>query len=223
MALSLTKSPLEYKKVQHFISRFVRGNRLGMRKDRITGKEYLDVGCEYIVHDNFINLDYMWHPKLDMCWDVTNKMPLPDASLKGIYTEHCLEHITIYQMDDVLKDFYRLLKPGGTVRIIVPSGTVYLNAYIDRHMKGSDTPFPYEFQDPVEEGFYTPMMSLNRIMRKWGHQFIYDYETLELMLRKNGFIDIKQEEYRVGRDPVLLMDTDWRADESLIAEASKPL
>ena len=141
------RSPLEYRKVQRFISYFVRGNRLGVRRRRLRGKTYLDVGCGYNVHESSINLDFYWHPKLDICWDVTQGIPLPDHSLLGIFTEHCLEHILLENMDTVLTEFKRLLRPGGTIRIIVPDGELYTKTYVERQDGRTQPSFPYEFQD----------------------------------------------------------------------------
>ena len=221
MTTSKIRSPLRYQKVQRVISPFVRGTRLGTNRQRIEGKQYLDVGCGFNVHEQFINLDHHWHPDLDLCWDITKGIPLPSGSLQGIFSEHCLEHITLDQMGNVLLEFYRLLAPGGTVRIVLPDGELYVKTYLERNQGSSDKQFPYEYQDSYQD-LYTPIMSLNRIFYKWGHRFIYDFRTVNTLLERRGFHDIRRESYLSGRDPALLNDSDWRADESLYIEAGKP-
>ncbi|MCP5099996.1 MAG: methyltransferase domain-containing protein [Chloroflexi bacterium] len=221
MNYSRLKSPLASKKVRYFLSHFVRGNRAGIRKARLVGKEYLDVGCGNNTHDIFINLDYVWHPNIDICWDITKGIPLPDNAIKGIYSEHCIEHIPLTDAIGVFAEFTRLLMPGGNIRIVVPDGELYVKRYLARHNKVDNIPFPYEYQDPVN-GLYTPMMSLNRIFRKWGHMFIYDFESLQVLLSQYGFVDIKRETYMSGRNQNLLNDTESRAEESLYVEATLP-
>ena len=65
------------------------------------------------------------------------------------------------------------------------------------------------------------MISVNRIFRSHGHQFIYDFATLHLLLKKAGFTKIYQETFAKGNDPRLLIDRSDRAIESLYVEAIK--
>jgi len=213
--ISLKRSIFSYGKVQTFISSFVRGKHAFIRKNRIKDKTLLNIGCGPYTNEDFINLDYEWRPHLDICWDITvKKFPFPDASLEGIYTEHCLEHIPYEKCFENLKEFYRLLKPGGTVRIIVPDAEIYFDAYQARKTDKS-VRLPY---DQKEE---TPAISINRIFRANGHLFIYDFETFEMNLRKVGFKNITKESLGKGRDPRLLIDRPERAVESLYVEATK--
>jgi hypothetical protein len=41
-----------------------------------------------------INLDYHWRPGIDICCDITRGLPLPDTYVRGIFSEHCIEHIS---------------------------------------------------------------------------------------------------------------------------------
>jgi hypothetical protein len=119
-----------YAKVQAFLSPIMRGKKWTIRRNRIKDKVLLNVGCGYNPMDNFINLNYEWNPGIDICWDITaERIPLPSDSLEGVYTEHCLEHIPFEKCVETVKEFYRLLKPGGTVRIIVPDGQIYFDLY----------------------------------------------------------------------------------------------
>lgn len=184
-------------------------------------KEYLDVGCGPNTHDHFINLDYSWHPNIDICWDVTKGLPLNDSSVKGIYTEHCLEHLSFEDVYSLLNEFYRVLKPKGTIRIIVPDGELYLERYTKIVNGNNDISLPYSKSDVYNE-IYSPIMSVNRIFRSHGHEFIYDFDTFRQLLERNEFVRVEKEKYQSGRDPKLLLDTESRAVESLYVEATKP-
>jgi predicted SAM-dependent methyltransferase len=204
-----------YQKVRDFISPIVRGKKWLVRKDRIKGKILMNVGCGPHSKEEFINVDWMWHPGIDICWDITTKTyPIPSNSLEGVYTEHCLEHITFEKCAENLKEFYRLLKPGGTVRVVVPDGQIYFDLY---QAKKTDKSVRLPYDDEEE----TPDISINRIFRRHGHLFIYDFETMKLQLERAGFRDIKKESFRTGRDPRLLLDLAERKVESLYVEASK--
>jgi SAM-dependent methyltransferase len=215
-------------------SAITRGRRFQLRKSNLRSKSYLVVGTgpTLPLNDSFINLDYYWRRNLDLCWDITKGQPLEDDSLSGIFVEHTLEHLSYLDGKKVLMCFYRMLRPGGTLRISVPDFEIYLEVY-KRRKSGEKAIFPYGYLDKL--GAYgetpsdtTPMMVINVMSRGTGervdysHRFTYDYETLELILRRCGFVSIRKESFMHGRDSALLIDYEERADESLYVEASKP-
>ena len=206
--------------MQWLVGYLVRNRALQVNKLNNTNKRYLNVGCGPNLNEEFINLDYAWRPGLDLCWDITNGFPLRNNSLDGIYTEHCLEHITFEQAQAVLFEFYRMLKPGGNVRIIVPDAELYIELYT-KFMMGEQVYFPY-VTDAVIEGGFSPIMSVNRVFRGHGHLFAYDYDCLSLMLTKSGFKDIEKSSFMKGRNEVLLIDSEIRKIESVYVEATKP-
>lgn len=56
--------------------------------------------------------------------DLEDKFPIPDNSVDRIHSEDCFEHIEITKYSEILKELYRILKPGGLFRFSVPD---YLN------------------------------------------------------------------------------------------------
>jgi len=193
---------------------------------RLPASPLLNVGCGAEVQPGFINLDWDWHPDIHLCWDVCRRIPLPDASLDGIFTEHCLEHISSDDCATVLREFRRLVRPGGTVRVIVPDGGLYLDLY-QRSRAGEQVEFPYLDEigrrDLAEDSRYgfTPMMAVNRIFRGYGHRFAYDADTMANLLRQAGFGTVERCEFRRGRYAPLLIDSALRAPQSLVMEASR--
>lgn len=193
---------------------------------RSFNKKYLNVGCGSHIEKKFINVDYYWRPGIDLCIDLRKGIPLSYESLEGIFTEHTLEHISFEDSLFVLKEFYRLLKPKGNLRITVPDGGLYIDLY-SRSINGEKIEFPYvgeEGQKDLEKDSivgFTPMMAVNRIFRGYGHLFAYDYETLKNMLASIGFKDIKQESFGLGREKKLILDSEKRKPQTLYVEASK--
>ncbi|HEY5011748.1 MAG TPA: methyltransferase domain-containing protein [Acidimicrobiia bacterium] len=202
------------------ISRVLRNRPIQLRSRSLRSRDYLDIGCGSNVHSSFINLNYQWLRGVNLCWDLVQGLPLPDESVRGVFSEHCIEHLPLDAGDHVLEECYRVLKPGGTLRIVVPDGELYLTAYA-RNVAGDEVRLPFSEGDRYES-IYTPIMSVNRIFGNFGHRFIYDYATLRELLGRHGFVDIERAAFRAGRDPVLLIDTEKRAPESLYVEATKP-
>lgn len=114
MPLSPRRSFLSYSKVQRVIGNVIRNKRFQLQAKAIQGKHYLDVGCGWKTHAHMINLDWQWHPDIDLCWDIAKQgLPFYDESLKGIYSEHFLEHHPPETICFLLSEFLRTLKPGG--------------------------------------------------------------------------------------------------------------
>ena len=101
---SPSRSIQSYSKIQEAYSNFIRNKRWQLPKLNLS-KNYLNVGCGFNINEQFINLDYQWRPDLDLCWDIRYGIPLESNSIKGIYSEHCLEHITFEQVQQVLIEF----------------------------------------------------------------------------------------------------------------------
>jgi predicted SAM-dependent methyltransferase len=212
-----------YTKFHQLYNRFITPiiiNKKAFVSGKLTeGKEYLQIGCGYNIYPEFINTDIEWKPGV-IPWDVSvikkDNYPIESGVLEGIYTEHCMEHIPFESVKDNLNEFYRMLKPGGTLRIAVPDGELFIDLY-NRHRNGEkvDIPKPDNRPEP------TPMISINRIARSHGHLFMYDFETFKYMMEEVGFKDIKKETFRNGRNPKLLVDSELRRAESLYVEATK--
>ena len=40
---------------------------------KVKDLEYSDIGCGPNTSSVFVNLDYLWSPQIDVCWDLTKK------------------------------------------------------------------------------------------------------------------------------------------------------
>ena len=210
MKFSFERSVWSYTKVQALRSAVVRDRFM----NRKTAGLYLDVGCGWNVHPQNINLDYAWRPGIDIVCDIRRGIPLPDQYVIGIFTEHCLEHISLRDCLFVLSECRRVLRPGAYLRIVVPDLEIYIQQYVGHR------PMPYADDDLVDD-LYSPAMSINRIMRAHGHQFIYDFLTLQKLLTAVGFIEVKKCSFGESSDPGLALDTPERKTESLYVEARR--
>jgi predicted SAM-dependent methyltransferase len=100
----------------------VRGPQVFMKKMRPRrtpeGLCYLNVGCGDHFFPDWNNLDLASRPGV-IYHDIRKPLPYPDASLDAVYGSHVLEHLKPNDGLRLLREFYRVLKPGGVARVVV--------------------------------------------------------------------------------------------------------
>ncbi len=151
--------------------------------------------------DGWLNSD-IEPTKAQIYLDAAAPYPFADGSFQYIFAEHLIEHLTWEKGLAMLKECHRVLAPGGKIRIITPNliKIIELLSRDDAEAKELMAAQRRLFGWPD-----TPVMGayiLNKVVREWGHQFIYDPTTLRKTLALAGFREIKQ--YAVGSktDPV---------------------
>lgn len=80
-------------------------------------KLHLGCGARYI--PGFVHVDAQPAPHVDIVGPV-ERLPMDDASVSLIYASHVLEHFGRYAYKAVLQEWFRVLKPGGILRLAVP-------------------------------------------------------------------------------------------------------
>lgn len=146
----------------------------------------LHLGCGTNILPNWVNVD-IDGPEAVLKWDLTQPLPFSAGTVRFIFNEHFIEHITQPEAAALLSECYRLLAPKGVLRISTPS----LRKLIDEYLLNRTT----EWID-VGWGPATPCRMLNEGMRLWGHQFLYDAAELTSLLRACGFAAIAEVEWR---------------------------
>jgi len=90
----------------------------------------LHVGCGPINAHGFINIDARPQPHVHIVTRNLFKLwMIPDASADLIYMCHVLEHVGHNDSMSTLREMYRILRPGGVLRISVPDLDLLIAAY----------------------------------------------------------------------------------------------
>jgi predicted SAM-dependent methyltransferase len=107
-----------------------------MKNDRII---QLNLGCGDQRLDGFIGIDRLPRQGTDLICDLGQGFPVASSSVDHIYTKSVLEHIG--DLESVLKEILRVLKPGSKVYIYVPhwSNPFYYSDYTHRRFFGLTT------------------------------------------------------------------------------------
>jgi predicted SAM-dependent methyltransferase len=97
------------------------------------GKVYIHLGCGKVDHPKFINVDAIPFPHVHYVQAVERLDVFSDNFADLIYTSHCLEHVSHLDVPNVLKEWRRVLKPGGILRVSVPDFEKNLAIYLDNN------------------------------------------------------------------------------------------
>ena len=109
-----------------------------LNKLREVRREYINIGGGPVwLHERFFTLDQCFESDESLGrinFDLVKDLPMPfeDNSIKGIYSSNCFEHLTESEVTIILKDSYRILRSGGTIRITVPDMGKMFDAYEKR-------------------------------------------------------------------------------------------
>jgi predicted SAM-dependent methyltransferase len=140
----------------------------------------------------------------DVYLDAARRLRFPDDSFDIVFAEHFIEHLSLEDGSGFLGEAYRVLRPGGVLRISTPSLDKVLATYagsnplVDQnacltrhsrlHRRGEDV---------------NPCQFVNDLFRLWGHRFLYDQPTLERSLARAGFEDVEWVAFGVSRNDAL--------------------
>lgn len=95
-------------------------------------RKYLNLACGdfYLTSDDWVNLDWYPHSKYVKKANLLKKFRFEDKTFDVIYTSHFIEHIPRENIDFVLRECFRILKPSGVLRIVVPDLENIVREYI---------------------------------------------------------------------------------------------
>jgi len=91
----------------------------------------LNVGCGARFHASWTNIDLESSAAEVRQHDITRGLPFADNHFDALYHSHVLEHLDPSDGEKLLDECFRVLKPTGLLRIVVPNleqiATLYLN------------------------------------------------------------------------------------------------
>ncbi len=143
----------------------------------------LHLGCGVKHIPGFFHVDGNEHPHLDRRGPVDKLDYIPDDSVELIYACHLLEHFGRKEVDDVLTEWFRVLKPGGVLRIAVPDYEACARLYVAGKL-------PNGLPDIL--GL---MMGGQRDHYDF-HHMTFDEASLSARLKKLGFSETRRWDWR---------------------------
>jgi len=164
----------------------------------------LQIGCGGQLREGWLNANYESWRKSTIFLNASKPFPIHDEQFDFVFSEHMIEHITFEQGKVMLRECYRILKPGGAIRISTPDLAFLIRLYGVQNTNVEESYIQWAVKtlpcvlDGCEDTFV-----INNFVRDWGHQFIYDEKTLKAALEYAGFVDVRSVEINQSYFPEL--------------------
>lgn len=136
----------------------------------------LNLGCGFMTRSGWINCD-MYDERADVKCDVS-KLPFKDDSADEIYASHIIEHFHYYECFDVLKEWLRVLRPGGKLMIETPDMLASCRKFVEGNEQDRINLYGHFFAQPwlgpgqVHKFLFTPTQ-LRWTLEQCGYKNIH--------------------------------------------------
>jgi SAM-dependent methyltransferase len=123
--------------------------------------------------------------------DVDGMRPFPDGTLDGVIGSHLIEHVA--NPVAVLREFERVLRPGGRLALVVPDRTMTFDAVrqptplavlLAKYERGVTSVSDAEIKEFCSAIYYQPPIHPDAV-REWHNPLRLDAERFELHRRRS--------------------------------------
>lgn len=164
---------------QHFLKIF--------QKPLFHSQEYmkmkkLNLACSDRIIPGWVNVDARNLPGVDHVIDIRDLSIFPDASFDILRASHVIEHFYLDELDKILKEWSRVLKPGGWMIVCAPSFDLTILRYFVN---------PQSINPLLTPEFGTAILSQiygfgyrNTENPFYKHRMVYNRKSLEALLKQ---------------------------------------
>lgn len=217
----------------YFLLRHTKWNARRLQRDIAQHNvDKLHVGCGLVLLDGWLNI--LYEPRQEygriierdgrflLNYNLLKKWPVDDNSISFIAGSHFIEHLDLNHGIMFLKESFRVMKPGGVIRLSCPDLEIYVRNYIEKNESF--------FQNKLIRGWCafsqaeTPgeILAAKAYDSGGAHQWFYDFESLKHILELVGFQDVKKCQRLEGETPQLnMIELSERELETVYVEATK--
>ena len=164
----------------------------------------LNIGCGSNVLKGWLNTDIypVPSPIAEVVYlDASLRFPFEDASFQFVNSEHIFEHLTFEDSCNMLAECYRVLRPGGIMRMAIPYFDFLLDLYKNPEGQVNKEYIAYSMENFVPGISKTlgntssaHIYVINNFYRDWGHEVIHDFSSLKELVEQFNFKEVERKE-----------------------------
>lgn len=182
--------------------------------------EYVQYGCGYSAPANWRNFDASptlrferipfigkLYTKNDSRFpqnaeygDIVTGLSVPDNSIKCVYCSHILEHLSLEEFRQAIKNTYTMLKHGGCFRLVLPD----LEFSIKKYLSDSSVDAASSFMKETSLGKEHRSRGMKEFIKEWignsQHLWMWDYKSITQELEKTGFTNVRRASFGDAED-----------------------
>lgn len=160
-------------------------------------------------------LDIPWPTNIHIT-DARKPLPWPAEAFDAVYSSHFLEHLYRDEAQRLLRECFRVLKPGAPCRMLVPDLRTFVDEYVKDCANGKDAGQTTAGADPARRLCERLLMHephapkgglLHRLYYVLGdfhpHKWMYDEPSLVLMMSEAGFEGSRRRSFLDSEVPML--------------------
>ena len=157
------------------------------------GRFLLNLGCGSRLHKDWNNIDSKPYNPSVLSFDLLKGIPYGNNIFDAVYCAHFLEHLDRQEVNYLLNECYRVMKPNGIIRIVVPDLEYNTKLYLECLGKVLQ-----DDNDLNREHYEWALLNLidqivrrrsgGEIMRFLGKEELLDEEFI---VRTTGGVDVK--------------------------------
>ena len=202
----------------------------------------LNLGCGPQVVDGWVNVDYAlgarlaatpvlgaavrglglfnlrWNPRIRI-HDLTKPLPWPDSTVDVCYTSHTVEHMSRDEGHRLVTEAFRVLRPGGVLRVVVPDLRQLVEQYASGKLAAEYVVEELGVLYGIGKGglrrLFAPMV-------EFPHKCMYDTEAMVRLLNGCGFQATGRAAFDSAIDDIRRIEIEARTQGAVVVEGMKP-